>query len=94
MKAIAVAAAVLTLSLSTAASAECVCRCVNGNMQPICRSSLDISPICPPTVCPIVQPSVAPIPSPRVPPVGTSACRPEQVYNRITGQYEWREICR
>jgi hypothetical protein len=76
------------------ASASCVCRCVNGEVQALCSSSIDLPPICPPRVCPITPPSVAPIQAPRVPPIGTTVCRQAQVFNQRTGQYEWREVCR
>ena len=79
---------------STNADASCVCRCVNGEMQALCSSSIDLPPICPPTVCPITPPSIAPIQTPRVPPIGTTVCRQAQVFNQRTGQYEWREVCR
>ena len=91
MKAI---AALVLLALPWGAEASCVCRCVNGEMRALCSSSLDIAPICPPTICPITPPSIAPIQTPRVPPVGTTACRQVQVFNQRTGQYEWREVCR
>jgi hypothetical protein len=75
------------------ASAACVCRCVSGEMQPICSSSIDLPPICPPTVCAIVPPPVAPMQAPTVPPIGTTQCSPRQVLNPYTQQYEWRSIC-
>lgn len=75
------------------AQAACVCRCVNGTVQAICTSSLDIRPICSPTICPIAPPSIAPIQPPRVPPIGTSRCVQRQVLNPYTNQYEWREVC-
>jgi hypothetical protein len=84
----------LLTAFSGAVQAECVCRCVNGEVKAICRSTLDIAPICAPTICPIVPPSIAPIPAPTVPPIGTKQCRPEQVYNPITRQYEWKSICK
>lgn len=86
-------AAVLGLSMIQAASAACVCRCVGGEMQPICSSSIDLPPICPPTVCGIVPPSVAPLQAPTIPPIGTSQCRQRQVMNPYTRQYEWHSIC-
>lgn len=88
------AAIALSLGFVGAASAQCVCRCVDGRVQPICRSSLDIPPICAPQICRIVPPSIAPIPSPGIPPIGTSGCRQAQVFNPITGRYEWRTVCR
>jgi len=86
----------LVAASSTAqdATASCVCRCVNGEVQALCSSSIDLPPICPPTICPITPPSVAPIQAPRVPPIGTTVCRQAQVVNPRTGHYEWREICR
>lgn len=81
------------LLISTYSFGSCVCRCVNGEMIPICRSSIDLPPICPPTICPIVPPSVQPINPPVVPPIGTSQCQNKQVVNQRTGQYEWRLIC-
>jgi len=80
--------------LSDHASAACVCRCVNGEVQALCSSAIDLPPICPPRVCPITPPSVAPIQAPRVPPIGTTICRQAQVVNPRTGRYEWREVCR
>ena len=81
------------LLISTFSYGNCVCRCVNGEMTPICSSSIDLPPICPPTVCPIVPPSVQPINPPVVPPIGTSQCQNKQVLNQRTGQYDWRLIC-
>lgn len=84
-----------TLSLAALdAGAACVCRCVNGEMKPICESSIDLPPICPPTVCPLVPPAVAPIQTPRVPPIGTKECRQQQVLNPNANRYEWREVCK
>jgi len=88
------AALALAMLWSGVVSAECICRCVNGEVRPICRSSLDVPPPCAPQVCPIVPPSIAPIAAPRVPPVGTTSCRQVQVYNPRTMQHEWREVCR
>lgn len=86
--------ALIVLAFPLLAEANCVCRCVNGEMVPLCSSSIDLPPICPPTVCSIVPPRVEPIMAPKVPPLGTTACRPAQVLNPRTGQYEWKEICR
>jgi hypothetical protein len=44
-------------ALTSQARAECTCQCVNGRMQPLCSSSLDLPPICPPAICPIISPS-------------------------------------
>jgi len=45
---IALFALVLTFESKTA----CVCRCVDGAMQPLCESSIDLPPICPAAACP------------------------------------------
>lgn len=74
------------------ASASCQCACINGEVEAICSSTLDVPPACAPRVCPIVPPSVRPIDPPRVPPIGTSECRSEQVWNGE--KYVWVRICR
>ena len=81
----------VTIGISPA-NAACQCVCMNGEVEAVCSSSLDLQPICPPRICPIVPPAVRPIDPPRVPPVGASTCRSEQVWNGE--QYEWVEICR
>lgn len=81
------------VALSSGAHAACQCVCMNGVVEAICSSTLDIEPICPPRICPITPPSVAPIQAPRVPPVGTSTCFPRQIYNEYSRRYEWREVC-
>lgn len=82
------------IGLSDVAVADCVCRCVNGEVKALCSSSIDLQPICSPTLCPLVPPSIAPLPSPQLPPLGTSACRQVQVLNPRTNQYEWQRVCR
>lgn len=84
----------LMVMMSSVAWAECSCVCMNGESQPLCSSSLDIAPICPPVICPIENLSVAPIEPPTVPPVGTQECKMEQVYSEHTQQYEWMQVCR
>ena len=88
----AIFALLATLGLIAEAGAACVCRCVNGEMQPLCSSSIDLPPICPPTVCPIAMPSVAPLNPPTVPPIGTTSCRQAQVCNTF-GQCRWQQVC-
>ena len=83
----------LVLMLPLQVFADCQCRCVEGEVQAICSSSLDIEPICSPRICPITPPAVKPIDIPRVPPIGTKTCTQKQVYNENTGQYEWQEVC-
>jgi hypothetical protein len=88
---------ILTVSflafLTASAEASCVCRCVDGQMQPLCSSSIDLPLICPMTTCPLTPPSIAPIQPTQLPPLGTSQCSQGQVLNPATRQYEWRSIC-
>jgi len=86
-------AAVLALLLMAEARAACVCRCVDGEMQSLCESSVDVPPVCPVTVCAIVPPSIKPVQPPAIPPLGTSQCSQRQVLNPTTRQYEWRDVC-
>ncbi|WP_407174796.1 hypothetical protein [Bradyrhizobium sp. STM 3562] len=86
-------AALLGVVLAAPAHASCECRCVEGEMQALCSSSIDIAPICPATVCAIPPPSIAPIQPPQVAPLGTSECSPRQVLNPDTHRYEWRRLC-
>ena len=80
-------------SLSNSVSASCRCVCMNGSVQALCTSTLDIEPICPPRVCSITPPSIAPIQQPTIPPIGTSRCSQQQVYNEYTRRYEWKQVC-
>ena len=85
---------VIALAAPAQARASCECRCVEGSMQALCSSSIDIPPICPGTICALPPPSIAPIRTPPLPPLGTSQCTQRQVLNPATQQYEWRHICR
>ena len=82
------------LFFSGSAYAACVCRCVSGEMKPICESSLDLPPICPPSICQIAPPSIAPLQPPTLPPLGTRNCNQQQVLNPLTGRYEWKTVCK
>lgn len=75
------------------ANASCSCECVNGQMQALCDSAIDLPPICPPKICPLPSPRRAPLQSPTLPPIGTSQCWQEQVYNPMLNDYEWQKIC-
>jgi hypothetical protein len=79
--------------LTAECRAACVCRCVDGEMQPLCESSIDLPPICPITVCAITPPSIKPIQPLGNLPIGTSQCSQRQVLNPATRQYEWRSVC-
>lgn len=82
------------LGCSFGATAACQCRCVNGEVRPLCASSIDLPPICSPSICPLVPPSLAPLPQPSLPPLGTTVCRQVQVLNPVTGRYEWQRVCK
>jgi hypothetical protein len=82
------------LFFSGSAYSACVCRCVSGEMKPICESSMDLPPICPPSICPIAPPSIAPLQPPTLPPIGTRNCNQQQIFNPLTGRYEWKTICK
>jgi len=84
---------VATLLLVVNSYAGCRCVCMDGQVQAVCSSTLDIEPICAPRICPIETPSIAPIQTPRVSPIGTSRCVQKNVYNDNTGRYEWKEVC-
>lgn len=84
--------ALLALS-GGAAQADCVCRCVNGQVQAICSSPLDLRPLCAPQLCPITPPTIRPLQMPQLPPLGASSCEQRQVLNPYTGRYEWRTLC-
>jgi hypothetical protein len=86
-------AAAFVLSLTAGSRASCVCRCIDGEMQPLCESSIDVPPVCPVTICALVPPSVTPMQPPVVPPVGTSQYSQRQVLNPTTRRYEWRSVC-
>lgn len=75
-----------------ATHAECICQCVDGEMEPLCESSIDLRPICPLTMCPIVAPSTAPIDTPTIPPPGTSQCKPARVCDTF-GNCRWQRVC-
>ncbi len=81
------------LVLAPEASASCVCRCVGGEMQPLCDSSIDIPPLCPAATCALPPPSIAPVAPLRLPPLGASHCSQQQVLNPHTSRYEWHRLC-
>jgi len=83
-----------SLLFSSSSYGACQCVCMEGKNQPLCSSSMDLPPICPPKICPIEPPSIAPLGLPSLPPVGTTRCAQQQVLNNYTGRYEWQEVCR
>ena len=77
----------------SAASAGCTCQCVDGEMQPLCQSSIDLPPICPMMTCPIAAPSLAPLTPPALAPLGTSECRQARVCDTFN-HCQWQQVCR
>jgi len=77
---------------SVAVNAACTCQCVNGQIQPLCQSTIDMPPVCAPTICPIVAPSLPPLPALILPPLGTSQCRQAQICD-TQGKCEWQQVC-
>jgi hypothetical protein len=65
-------AIIVGLVLAGHANASCVCRCVDGQMQPLCTSAIDLRPICPMGACAMASPSIAPLQPMWLPPLGTS----------------------
>ena len=73
---------------------KCVCKCINGEVQPICSSTMDLAPMCNNQMCPVTSMSIQPeTPITTQIPMGATSCQNEQVYNSYTGQYEWKMIC-
>ncbi len=81
------------LLASGAAHASCACQCVDGQMQPLCDSAIDLPPLCPPTTCPLTAPSLAPLYPLKLPPLGTSHCRQARVCD-ASGNCRWQRVCR
>ncbi len=85
--------AVASVLVPRLGGASCVCQCVNGEVEAICSSAIEVPPVCAPRVCPIVPPKVEPITPPTVPPVGTSRCQMVQVYDEEAREYVWKKVC-
>ena len=92
MRALLIAATFVILATSPS-NAGCTCQCVNGRMQPLCDSAIDLPPLCPMQMCPPGQPSLAPLNPPTLPPLGTSSCRQAQICDNF-GNCQWQQVCR
>jgi hypothetical protein len=86
------ACAILLLCLCETAHAACSCQCVDGQVEPLCESAIDLPPLCPPAICPITTPSIPPIMTPAIPPLGTSHCTQARVCDRA-GNCQWQRVC-
>ena len=94
MKAISLGLALcFAVMLICEARADCTCECVNGKMQPLCDSSIDLPPLCPLTLCPLATPSLAPLNPLTLPPLGTSECHEAQICDQF-GNCRWQQVCR
>lgn len=87
-------AAALAFGGVGAVSASCTCTCINGSVQAVCTSTMDLPPLCAPRICPLTPPSLQPLSPPTLPPLGTQSCEMKQVWNPRTNQYEWKQVCR
>ena len=76
------------------ARAACTCVCVDGLNRPLCASAGDIRPVCPPRVCPRDPAVTRPLDQVVEPPPRDKTCNREYTYNRYSGRYEWRTLCR
>ena len=89
-------AAVLSLFASLFASeafANCYCRCVDGASRPVCTNNLEVPPICSQQNC-AVAPSVQPVQPLDQSIGGSPMCDSVEVFNRRTGRWETRPVCR
>ncbi|HTP77281.1 MAG TPA: hypothetical protein VMJ73_09900 [Rhizomicrobium sp.] len=80
--------------LCSPARANCTCACINGKVEPLCTSTLEVKPYCAPTICPAPPAANPPASLATIPPPGTSSCKLDQYWNAITNHYEWRRVCR
>jgi hypothetical protein len=84
--------AALVFLVPAASHAECLCQCVNGEMQPLCQSTMDLPPLCPPRLCPLDGPALAPHQRPTLPPIGTTDCGQARVCDTY-GNCSWQTVC-
>jgi hypothetical protein len=83
----------LLLPGGATANAACSCQCVDGQVQPLCQSAIDLPPVCAPTICPIAAPSLPPLTPPILAPLGTSQCSQAQICDP-SGNCQWQQVCR
>src|SRR5450631_3457989 len=88
----AVTVVAMTLAFSPAGHADCFCELINGVMQPMCGSSLDLRPRCEATIFASEPPVAALTARPVLPPFRVATCRPAVVCNG-NGFCRWRRIC-
>ena len=82
-----------TMTFGETANAGCTCECVNGRMQPLCENSLDMPPICPPTICPIMAPSLPRFQRPWYHRSVHQECQPAQSCDTFEN-CRWETVCR
>ena len=81
------------MAIATPAQADCTCACVNGQVEALCSSSIDLKPLCAMQLCPMTPLSITPIKPLTLPPLGTTSCHQAQVLNPYTRQYQWQTVC-
>jgi hypothetical protein len=74
--------------------ATCQCHCVNGEVEAICTSSIDIKPICASKICPFAPPNIKPIEPLTLPPPGMTSCEMKQVLDTNSNKYQWKRVCK
>jgi len=91
-----IALLVFLFTFSSAAFANCTCQCVNGELAAICTGNVNAQPTCAPRGCPPAPASVSMAQSQPVSSQGAggSTCAPVQVLHPVSGQYEWKVLCR
>ena len=82
----------LLLSLAPQAQAACTCQCVNGSLQPLCSSPMDLQPTNCMGFCPMTAPSLPSV-TPTMPPLGTGVCEQARVCDR-SGNCRSQRVCR
>jgi hypothetical protein len=87
---------IISTTFAGAAAANCVCQCVNGELAAICVGNVAVQPACAPRSCPAptANLSMARNLQASTQGGGGSDCAPRQVLNPISGQYEWKVLCR
>jgi hypothetical protein len=83
----------LPLLGSATANASCTRQCIDGQMQPLSESSIDLPPLCPPTICPLIPQTIAPLNPLTFLPLGTSQCSEAQICDR-SGNCRCQQVCR
>jgi len=80
---------------TSAAAPDYVCQCVNGELAAIVSGNIAVNPVCAPRTCPAPTSSLPAARSLQASAKsGGSDCAPQQVMDLVSGQYEWKVLCR